>query len=321
MTTIADDSDFRSGYFDQFPGINDSGTVAFVAVPYSGGEGIYTGSGGAISTVAFTGGPFLLLYTPVINTTGTVAFKGMMDDNTRGVYSIAGGTTTTIADSSGTFNTFGDFVSLNDTGTVAFLANLDNSGGSGIYTGSGGTMTTIAQTGGEFSGLTTSPSMNDSGTVAFLANLTAGGSGIFTGSGGATTMIADTSGSFSGLGAPIINNSGSVFFGALLHSGGLELYIDSNPIIGSGDALDGSTVTNLNYSLGNLNDNGSFVFYAELADGRSGLYVANVVPEPSSFVLLAGGGLLGLLGVAPGFAGRRRPESRGMKEADDSPAP
>lgn len=309
ITTIADGNDFLPHVFGQFPAINNSGTGAFIAQPYNGGMGIYTGSGGAISTAVFTStdGPFRLLDEPAINDSGTVAFRSMLKNGASGIYSASGGVTTTIAEDDGEFESFGRYVSINGSGVVAFQASPDT-GVTGIYTGSGGATTTIAESGSLFSSLNANaaPSINDSGTVAFLGELTGGGQAIYSGSGGSLTLIADTFGAYSALGAPIINNSGSVFFGVLTNAGALEFYVDSARVIGTGDALDGSTVTNLNYFGDVLSNTGSVAFFAELADGRTGIYVAAAtaaVPEPSS-VLLLSAGFGGLLAFAHRFRGK-----------------
>jgi hypothetical protein len=121
---------------------------------------------------------------------------------------------TNIADSSGQFSGFNPIPSMNNSGTVAFIASLDT-GESGIFSGSGGPTTTLYDTSGPFSGFggfdsffnITGPSLNDSGTVAFIASLDAGEQGIFTGSGGPPTTIVDTSGPFARFDAPSLVNS------------------------------------------------------------------------------------------------------------------
>ena len=68
----------------------------------------------------------------------------------------------------------------------------------------------------------------------------------------------------------------------------------TNEVIGSGDALFGSTITALQFSPTSLNDPGQVAFYYELANGTTGIAVANPVPEPGSASLLLGG-LLAIL--------------------------
>jgi hypothetical protein len=63
-------------------------------------------------------------------------------------------------------------------------------------------------------------------------------------------------------------------------------------VIGTGDALFCSTVSAVSLGREELNDAGQFAFYFNLADGRSGIAVANSIPEPSSALLLAAGGTL-----------------------------
>ena len=70
-------------------------------------------------------------------------------------------------------------MSINDAGTVAFVASLD-AGGNGVFIGANPATGTIANSGGAFAVLGT-PSINGAGTVAFSASLDAGGGGIFTG--------------------------------------------------------------------------------------------------------------------------------------------
>ena len=68
-------------------------------------------------------------------------------------------------------------------------------------------------------------------------------------------------------------------------------------MIGVGAALDGSSITEIGLNRFGLNDSGSIVFQATLADGRTGIYRADAtaVPEPSS--LISGGIGLAVLGI------------------------
>ncbi|MDF5724486.1 MAG: hypothetical protein PUP91_29305 [Rhizonema sp. PD37] len=84
FTKFADNqSDFSS--ISASPVINDSGTVAFVATPSGGTQGIYTNSGGTITKITDTNAVSSLFYnlppafyffsqTVDINNNGTVAF-------------------------------------------------------------------------------------------------------------------------------------------------------------------------------------------------------------------------------------------------------
>jgi hypothetical protein len=122
---------------------------------------------------------------------------------------------------------------------------------------------------------------------------------------GELTTIADTSGVFSQFGSSAINNSGSIAFTASLDEGGEGIFqiADSelHEVITTGDALNGSTVTNLNFFREGFNNNGQIAFFAELADGTQGIFRAErstpptSVPEPASALGLLVLGSLGLV--------------------------
>jgi hypothetical protein len=77
-----------------------------------------------------------------------------------------------------------------------------------------------------------------------------------------------------------LNDSGSVVYRKTLSGGaGSGLYLGrpgliDQEVIGQGDALDGSTVTNAFIWEESLNDLGQVAFWAHLADGRQGVYIA-----------------------------------------------
>jgi len=210
-------------------------------------------------------------------------------------------------DGNGIFFSLSPYPRLNDSGQAAFWASLTGtSGGSsddeGIFLGSGGALTQIARAGqaapeanGTFRYFW-EPALNGSGEVAFLASLTgtSGGSsddrGIFRGDGAVLTQIAregqaapDSNGTFSGFSdAPALNDSGQVAFYASLTgtSGGYSdargfFMADAQEILQvarTGQPLAGSTVMSLVGRSG-LNELGQVAYWAELYDGREGIFL------------------------------------------------
>jgi PEP-CTERM motif len=289
------------------PAISADGTVAFSAVLNAGGEGIFVGNGGPITTIADTSGPFGGLSGVAISNNGTVAFQAELRAGGTRILASRDGLLTTIAHADDfSFGT----TSVNDGGSVAFATNPIRPG-SGLFVGSGGPLTTIANTSaqGPFFQIG-EPSINAGETVAFHAFLvndgTLAGNGIFTGNGAPIMAIADDSGSLCCLSAPSINGQGTVAFRAGVDSGGVGIFVGpdlmSDRVIVTGDLLFGSEVRTLDFGGGQaLNDAGQLVFRAGLADGRAVLVRADpsVVPEPATLLLVATG-FLGVLGHARG---------------------
>lgn len=247
FTNIAD----TGGLFSDFevPSINAGRTVAFFAELSAGGEGIFTGSGGAITTIADTdSGPFAGFGpVPTINASGTVAFHAFPTAGGESLHTGSGGAITLVVDTSGPFSSFGE-PSINASGTVAVQGGPDT-GGDGTYTFSGGTTTTIAESGGEFFTFVGRPSINAAGTASFVAFTDDGDEeGVFIGNGGPITTIAHTTGPFALLlgSNPSINDSGTVAFLAPTDAGAFGIFtgnggattpiVDaSGPFFGFGD--------------------------------------------------------------------------------------
>ncbi len=318
VTTIADASDPKSP-FSRFetPVINNSGTVAFPAFlkAEAGGSGIFVASSdGGVKTLYDTkSGPFSGFGSipfgtlSGINNAGMVAFQADLNAGGSGIFTgFIGKPPTQIAAVPATSPTgakpFVAFPSINNSGTVSFLA-VGLTGGPGLYTGNGGSFNTTANT---------SPSspfnafygnaINNLGTVAFSAGLKDTNSGIFTSSDGQLTKIVDSTGPFKQFNFPSlpnstlsINDSGRVAFGAELTAGGTGIFTGSDPVadkvIGTGDLLDGSTVTNLILSSKALNNSDQVVFVATLTDANGttheAVYRAEPVPEPSSIAIFS----------------------------------
>lgn len=291
-TTIADTISNPFSLFSKNPTINDQGTVAFRANLKTIGSGIFTSSDGVTTTIAESPNPTGVFEDPEINNSGTVAFSAPAEGG-RGILISQDGEETIIADTNGSSFTNFDGYALNDSNTVALSAKLNNED-SAIYINSGKENNRIVDTKGSFS-FFFKPSINNVGTVAFKGILkTLPGEGIFTVKDGQTNTIVDNSSLFNFFEKPAINDTDTVAFKGVLKNGGLGIFTGSDPeknkVIVAGDYLLGSTVTDLFFSTKGLNNANQLVFYAKLADGRSGIFRADreesvpttSVPEPSS---------------------------------------
>ncbi len=282
LTTIAETSSpIFSTFSGNVPSINGSGRVGFQAGRDAGGAGLYTGSGGATTTITESPGSPFFVYEdpPEITGSGSLVFRATLRAGGDGIYAGSGGAITTLADSSSpVFSSFGRPV-VNDGGTVAFRAQRD-AGGYGVYSVSsaGGAITTIADsTMPAFTGyvFTSGIGINTSGTIAFQGTRITGSflDGIYASLAGSASPIA---------------------------------------LVQTGDLLFGSTVTELRLAVsGFLNDNNQVAFGYTLASGVTGIArvdiartVTTSAPEPGSAVLACLGGILGLLRA--GRVGRRR---------------
>ncbi len=285
LITIADNSSRTFSVFSRILSINNKGVVAFDAAR-TGGGGIYTGSGGALTTIADETALFEGFGSKSINDRGVVAFSYNRDEIGRdtvvlGIYTGSGGALTTIADSdTPTLASLSRGTSINNRGVVAFKAKRD-AGGEAIYTGSGGPITTIVDSDSPTFSTFNNPVINNNGVVAFRANRDAGGSGIYTVSGGITTTIADTdSPTFSGFRGHSLNNKGAIAFPADLDSGGFGIYLSDGKggfitVLQTGDSFMGSTVSNCGVGTNGLNDKNQLAIWVKLADGREGIYRAD----------------------------------------------
>jgi PKD repeat protein len=159
--------------------INTSGTVAFRADLRAGGAGIFTGKGGAVTTIADSS-RFSYLGDPVMTDAGAVVFWGRTNAGTEGIFANPGGVISAIADTSGEFSSFGLLPTINASGSVAFQAYRDDNS-NGIFLAQNGVVTTIADSNGAFGNFYPGASINNNGTVVFEGFLKTGNAGIFTG--------------------------------------------------------------------------------------------------------------------------------------------
>jgi hypothetical protein len=112
--------------------------VAFQAVLDTGGVGIFTGSGGATTSIVDSSGLFSFFGGPAINDEGTVAFLANLNTGGEGIFTGSGSVTNKVIATGDTL--FGSTVTqlffynegLNNTGQLAFFARLAD-GTSGIF--------------------------------------------------------------------------------------------------------------------------------------------------------------------------------------------
>src|SRR5262249_46986426 len=291
--------DTTRGFDDFSPyvaSLNSEGTVAFQASLKGGGSGIFTGTGGRITTIADTlGSPFSRFYShPAINSNGELSFYAELKEGGQGVYRTRGdGQFTTIADTiSGPLSHVGPYgPTMNEAGVVAFRADLV-SGDKGLFTGDGQKVTVIADTHGDFRGFQGLPVVNNEGTVAFKAYLAGGRQGIYTGNGEGLTAIADTSGPFAGFcNFPGLNDEGMVACSVLMKSGWQNVFTikEQHLVTIIAAAVGGSYVDFLNSvypSTTIINNAGTVVFEGRLRDGTLGLFAG---PDPVADRVIAVG--------------------------------
>ena len=260
FTKIADTSG-QFQFFDTPPAINAQGTVVFQARLDNGSAGIFTGSGGATTTIVDTNGSFAGFPStePEINNEGTVVFAAFPDQGGVGLFSNSGGRTTTIVPASD--YGFQD-VDINNKGAIAFSGALEGGGISSLYFVNNGQTTKIAGTNAPISNIEGSPidnvynlDLNDAGDVIFRSGLNDigtftiingvaskitningggiaindegtvvfdnGGDNIVRNSNGVTTSLVDSSGRFNSVQSPVINNNDTTVF-----AGRLDTYTD-----------------------------------------------------------------------------------------------
>lgn len=339
LTKVVDRNDtvpgevFNYGNFNSF---SFDGTN--VAYTYTGG-GIYTNVGGTFNIVAAPStasfptaipggsGDFTSLATPSIHG-GKVAFEGSGASSQNGIYSNSSGTLGAVADTGTPIPPAlaDNFTSFNGpaihSGNVAFRGASSFPASNGIYTSIGGSTSAVADLttsipsgSGSFTGFN-DPSFD--GTNVVFPGTGASQSGIYTDLGGSlvavadeTTLIPDGSGTFTSFSSPTLDGGVIAFVGGgsasqlgiySTHGGSLMKVIDN------GDLLDGKVIASSSLALRLATDEGldgdSIAFEVRFDDGTEGIYLATLVPEPSSFFLA------GVAVSALGWCGWRRRRRR-----------
>lgn len=308
LLTLAD----TAGVYLSFPGnpsINDNGEVAFVADLDAGGSELVRTDGTTTTPIAGTATDNLesMADTPFMNAGGTVVFEataaGAGADRDV-ILAGNGGVLATVVDETGPYASLGDTPAISDDGTVAFYAGLD-AGGFGVFKIKGATVTTAASS-ADYTSLV-NLGLNNYNDVLVRGVASSGTISLFQAVPAGTGFFLDTTGIFNQLIDGWVSDVGTIAFHATLDqgldaifSGGIFLY---ERAVAVGDALDGSNIAELRVGRQSINSSGRFVFWARLADGTEGIYLAT----PKSDSCCGGGGgsldgvdlaLLGLLGIA-----------------------
>ncbi|MFY9580495.1 MAG: choice-of-anchor tandem repeat NxxGxxAF-containing protein [Gaiellaceae bacterium] len=272
------------------PDLNNAGAMSFYGDLRDGGQGVFLLRDGRLETVADTRGPFASIgpLGPTMNEAGTVAFRADRTAGVSGIFAADGATVATVADTEGPWSGFHGLPVINNGGTVVFRADRKD-GVQGIYAGLGASIRTVAETGDLFETLAPFPSVNDHGTVAFAATLRAGGAGIFTVDEGRITQIIDADGAFETCRGALITSAGAVVCIATPRGGTLGLFAGPDPdadrILALGDALLGSTVSELASNPVSVNAVGHVAIRASLTDGRQLIMRADPIAPLRAFEL------------------------------------
>lgn len=121
--------------------------------------------------------------------------------------------TNIVDDADGAFSSFSTVASVNASGMVAFSAN--GSGGTvGIYKGNGSSTNAMFQGSQASYTLPFSPVINDGGAVAYLRSDLGGNNNVIYDSGLGPTVVASGGGAFINVNQPMLNDGGTVSFGA-----------------------------------------------------------------------------------------------------------
>lgn len=322
-TTIAKVGDAApSGTFSGFsqPGMSANGNSVYFRGTYGSSEGLFSSTGGVITTHLTTGSPAPIgTFTTIGNPrgdAGKMSFNGTFNGgNSTGIFTVVGTTATALnvtgdAGPGGAFSGFGTPASSG--GNTAYQGSTATSRANYIHNGT--TRTTVMTLGDSVTGFGIATDIQQpaiSGSTLAFQVLGAGNTGaIVKGTAGNLTVLAKTGqaapvGLFTGFSSRVsIANDDVVFLGN--YTGGSGVFLSDNgvlkTVIKTGDSLFGSTVTTLLVSTESIDDLTNVAFSYTLANGVSGVAFANeAVPEP--------GTVFGIVALA-GLVAKRRLRNR-----------
>lgn len=244
-------------------------------------NGIWTGSAfGNMTLIYNNSASAASLSFPSINNEGLVALS------TNDTILVGDGSSlTALATLGDRFRAFGDPM-INDAMTVVVIAALAE-GGQAIVTADGRATEIVADATGRFDRFATFPVINDENVVAFFAGLDNGSTGIFKAADDEIETVVNSHGAYRDfVGSFSLNNHGAIAFAASTDDGVDGIFTGANPkthkVVAIGDALFGSSVTELDFFREGLNDHGQVAFVASLADGTQALVRADPVDRAVS---------------------------------------
>lgn len=281
------------------PTINAGGELTW-RNSISGVTGVYrapfTGPG------EFVTGGFSSYARPEIGNDGTIGFRGGSTGGNQYVVIDPATNQSTVYASEGAEIDFLFTPNYNNNAQMAGKVLLTNGTDELRRFESDGSFAILANDAGVVSGFDNSPDLNDNGAMGFIGNLAAGGRGVGIADDNGVTILADTNNDVDSIAffSPRMNNNGLVTFRATDSALGEGIYVAGVDgvvrVVGVGDEVmtdQGLAIIDSLSGSPDINNLGDVVFNAGVTgiNGNNlggGVFVA-LVPEPASFVLLAGG--------------------------------
>lgn len=305
FTMIADDSGPIATVYR--PIVNDSGLVAFAAELDSGVRGIYVGTGGPLTTIVDTttrtdSGVFERVgLGGSINASGTVAFTGWVRPDAGGslvggIYTGEGGPVTKVIDPTTSDFSSVSSPSINDSGVIAFEADVPGTptsdSYSGIYTIDNGTINNIVDNSDNPDVYPERPIINASGVVLFAETTQPPDreQSLFLGSGDLPTPVVDSSPPIKSIFLQLgFNDDATVAYSTVMEDEGRGLFTINGDDVTTIVDPDGDVFSSAYYP--SINSSGAVAFAGSLISGGMGLFVFD--GQEIQPVILAGEQLAG----------------------------
>jgi hypothetical protein len=249
--------------------INNRGDVVFRG-DFLQGSGILISSQGRLSTLI----EIPVIGEPAINTRGTVVFSVFLDTGARPIVALDHGVLTTVADRPADFLSFALVYDINERGQVLFLGDPSSPSRAVLTVKDGHRKWVAADASGAFE-IFTGAAINELGTVAFSVFSGAQGQGVYVSDPrNGIRPVATSDGPFDLFLLGGLSLSGKPVFMATLDTGGSGVFVGPDPVadrvIGSGDILDGATVSRA--SALDVNSFGQILLAVSFEHGPTALY-------------------------------------------------